>query len=156
MADSNGGVFAFGESPFFGSAADVRLQGSIVGMAPSLVPEVNPRDFTIAGDVPTALLPGTTAAVDLRITNPNSTPITVISNAISVTTSRDGCSPSNFMQVQDLARPVTVPAGTTATLSQLGLPRPEWPAIGMLDTATSQDACKNAVLALHYRGVAVG
>ena len=156
MADSNGGVFALGDTAFFGSAFGADLKGGIVGMAPSLVPAVNPSVYTIAGDAPAHLMPGSSGAIDLQITNPNSAPITIVSNSITVTTSVGGCGPANFSEVRSLARPVTVAAGSTMTLSELGLARQYWPAISMLETATNQDACKQATLTLHYRGEAVG
>jgi hypothetical protein len=42
------------------------------------------------------------------------------------------------------------------TLSQAGVPPADWPTIAMLDTASDQDGCAGAVLALHYQGEAVG
>jgi len=156
MSDSDGGVFTFGDAPFFGSAGGIHLKGPIVAMAPSNAPAVPPQDYAIAGDVPQTLLPGTTASIDLRITNPNPVPITVVSNTTTFTTSTGSCSPSNFASPHDLRVPVTVPAGSSVTLSEAGVPRADWPTVTMVDTASDQDPCAGALVGLHYRGEAIG
>jgi hypothetical protein len=156
VADSNGGLFAFGDAVYFGSAGGMALRDPVVGMAISLTPAVNPQDYSIAGDSSVPLLPGTNSGVDLQIINPNPMPITVVSDSTTVTTSSGSCTPSNFAMVQELHVPVTVPAGTSATLSSLGIPPDDWPTVGMLDTGSDQDACQGVRLTLHYQGEAIG
>lgn len=156
LAALDGGVFAFGDAAFFGSAGGIRMRGPVVGMAPSTAPAFSPQDYTLTGDVSGSLLPGSTGAVDLRITNPNPVPITVVSDTTTITTSRGSCPPSNFASLQDLRVPVVVPAGSSVTLSQAGVPPADWPTVTMVDTPSDQDACAGAVLTLHYRGEAIG
>jgi hypothetical protein len=43
-----------------------------------------------------------------------------------------------------------LPAGTTRTLSDLGVPAAELPAVRMLNTSENQDGCKNATLRYTY------
>jgi hypothetical protein len=155
LTASDGGVFAFGDAPFFGSAGALLLRRPIVGITPSITPEINPLDYTIAGDASGVLLPGTSSQIDLRITNPNDIPLTVVSNTTTVTTSQSACDPSNFTVAQGFSQPVMIPARTSTTLSQLGIPGRQWPTIGMLDTHLNQDVCMGATLTLHYSGVAV-
>jgi hypothetical protein len=156
MSDSNGGVFAFGDAAFFGSAGGTQLNGPIVAMAPSAAPTIAPQDYAVTGDAPGCLLPGTSAAIALRITNPNPVAITVVSDTTTVTTSSGSCPPSNFWSPQDLHVPVVVPAGASVTLAQAGVPRADWPTVAMRETAADQDACAGIPLALHYRGEAIG
>jgi hypothetical protein len=155
-ADSNGGVFTFGDAVYFGSAGGIALRQPVVGMATTFTPAINSQDFGITGNTTVPLLPGTTSSVDLQFTNPNPAPITVVSEATTVTTSSGACTPSNFAIAQDLHIPVTVPAGSTVTLSSLGIPPDDWPAVGMLDTGSNQDSCQGVQLTLHYQGQAIG
>jgi hypothetical protein len=155
MTSSDGGVFAFGNAPFFGSAATVALVRPVVGMATTSGSLVNPRSYTLAGDATSVVIPGTSAAVDLRITNPNPVPITVIATTITITTPSGACGPGNFRVTNGPTHPVTVAAGSTATLSELGVPESDWPTVTMVDTGIDQDACQNAQLTLHYQGEAV-
>jgi len=156
LAASDGGVFAFGDAAFFGSAGSLTLKGPIVGMAPARAPAVDPQDFTIAGDGPTALRPGTSTAIDLRLTNPNPVAITVVSSTTTITPPGPSCTAANFTVVRELHVPVTVPPGAPETLAQLGVAPPDWPTIAMVETGSDQDACAGRTVALHYRGEAVG
>ena len=51
---------------------------------------------------------------------------------------------------------VTVPAGASATLSELGVAPVDRPMVTMVDTGADQDACQNVRLTLHYQGEAIG
>ena len=155
MTSSDGGVFAFGSAPFFGSAATVALVRPVVGMATTSGPLVNPRDYTLAGNATSVITPGTSADVDLRITNPNPVPITVIATTTTVTTPGGGCGPGNFRITNGPTHPVTVAAGSTTSLSQLGVAESDWPTVTMVDTGANQDVCQHAQLTLHYQGEAV-
>ena len=156
VADSVGGVLALGAAASFGSAAGTRLAQPIVGMAPSRTPAVDPQDYALDGDARTALLPGTSSPIDLRITNPNPVAITVVSNSTTVTTRTGACDPSNFAMVHELGTPVEVPPRSTRTLSQLGVPQDDWPTVAMIETTSDQDACQDLQITLHYQGEAIG
>jgi hypothetical protein len=45
---------------------------------------------------------------------------------------------------------LTVPAGATAGLESLRVPRRQWPQIGMRNRPVSQDGCRGAQLTLGY------
>jgi hypothetical protein len=156
MASSNGGVYAFGDAPFFGSATDLALSRPIVGLAATDGPTVNPQDYTLAGNTVASLEPGSSATIDLRVTNPNPEPITLISTTTTVTTPNVACGVSNFTVSQGLTRPVIVPARTSATLAQLGVAPAAWPTVAMVETGRDQDACQSVQLTLHYQGEAIG
>ena len=156
VADSAGGVLALGAAASFGSAAGTRLARPVVGMASSRTPAVDPQDYALDGDARTALLPGTSSPIDLRISNPNPVAITVVSNSTTVTTPTGACDPSDFAMVHELGTPVEVPPRSTRTLSQLGVPQGDWPTVTMIGTASDQDACQGLPLTLHFQGEAVG
>jgi hypothetical protein len=52
--------------------------------------------------------------------------------------------------------PLTVPGSGTASLSTLGVASSAQPKVTMLNTATNQDGCKGATLALAYSGSGQG
>jgi hypothetical protein len=116
-------------------------------------------NFTVGGDLTSPLYPGTSQPLDLTFTNPNSSAITIASNGISssniaISTSKAGCSASNFAVLQGLTASVTIPAHATAeSLHDLGVPQANWPIITMLETNTNQDACQGATLTFIYSGI---
>lgn len=116
-------------------------------------------DFSIAGSpLPGALLyPGAAPVpVNLVITNPNASPITVESVTVSVTgTSAGGCSPASFSVAQQLAATPTVPASSTRSLQDLGVPQSAWPQLQMTSSG-DQNACQNATVNLSFTGTATG
>jgi len=156
MVSTDGAVLTFGSAPFFGSAAGLALVRPIVGMASSAGSTVNPQDYSMSGDAPTALTPGTSVTIDLRVSNPNSAPITLVSTITTVTTSDPLCGPANFTVTQRPTHAVTVPAGASATLSELGVAPVDRPVVTMVDTGANQDACQDVRLTLHYQGEAIG
>src|SRR5665213_2378781 len=156
MVTTDGAVLTFGSALFFGSAAGLALVRPIVGMASSAGSTVNPQDYSMSGDAPTALTPGTSVTIDLRVSNPNSAPITLVSTITTVTTSDPLCGPANFTVTQRPTHAVTVPAGASATLSELGVAPVDRPVVTMVDTGANQDACQDVRLTLHYEGEAIG
>jgi hypothetical protein len=119
---------------------------------------INSANFTISGNVP-ALYPGTSQKVNLVFTNPNPSPITVATGAVTTTisTTQAGCSASaNFAVTQGLTASVTVPASSTKSLSDLGIAQANWPVVAMVETHTNQDACEGAPLTFTYSGSATG
>lgn len=115
--------------------------------------------FTIAGSpLPGSLLyPGAPAVViNLVFTNPNASPITVQSVNVSVSgTSAAGCTVGNFTVSQGLTATPTIPANTTKSLQDLGVPQTAWPKLQMI-SAGNQDACQSATVDLAYSGAATG
>jgi hypothetical protein len=127
--------------------------------APAHFSLINSANFSISGDITPLLYPGTSQKLDLGFTNPNPSPITIASGAVSITisTTQAGCSPSaNFAVTHRLTARVTVPASSTKSLSDLDIPDGKWPVIGMVETHTNQDSCEGAPLTLHYSGSATG
>jgi len=112
--------------------------------------------FRIAGDAIGSVYPGgSSVPIDLAVTNTGSSAITVTSVAVKIGgTSNAGCDTSNFSIASQLAASVSVPAGSTVSLSQAGVPSIQWPQIAMLDTAANQDACRGAAIDLAYTGTA--
>lgn len=118
------------------------------------------KNFTVGGNLTTPLYPGIGEPLNLTFTNPNSSPITIASGAISsanitITTSKAGCAASNFAVVRGLTASVAIPADqlTAESLSALGVAQSNWPVIKMIDTNTNQDACQGAALTLTYSGI---
>lgn len=116
--------------------------------------------FTVGGDLPAPLYPGTSEPLDLTFTNPTSAPIFIVSGAVSsrnitIISNKAGCGGSNFAVTQGLTASATVPARqlTPVSLSALGIPQAGWPVITMIDTHTNQDACEGAQLTLAYAGI---
>jgi hypothetical protein len=143
--NSTGSYRVSAKTPGVGSSAEFSLTNSAA--------------FSISGNTIPPLYPGASQRLDLSFTNPNSSTITIASGGVSITitTSRVGCLPTvNFAVTKGLTSTVVVPAGSTKSLGQLGVPPFRWPVIKMIETNTNQDACEGAPLTLHYSGEATG
>ena len=119
----------------------------------------NGAGFTISANLAAPLYPGTSQELDLVFTNPNSSPINIAANAVSITVStvKTGCKASvNFAVAQSLTAAVTIPAHQARSLSQLGVSLGDWPVIAMIGTHSSQDVCQGAPLTLRYSAGATG
>jgi len=115
--------------------------------------------FTIAGNATTTLYPGVASPINLVFTNPNSVPITVTTVTASITGTSDNTNcpaGTNFAIGQQLSPSavVVVPANSTKSLSDLGVPQAQWPTIAMVETHTNQNACANKSVSLNYTGSA--
>ena len=123
-----------------------------------VVPQTYPT-FPISGQPDRTLTPGgERAAIDLALTNPHGAAMTVTGLGVSVaSTNASGCGVQNYA-IDDYTGPfpLTVPAHSTRTLSQLGVPRSQWPAARMLNLPANQDACKGATVRLAYTGAGNG
>jgi hypothetical protein len=124
--------------------------------SPSSPPPSPAATFAISGDLPTLLSPGTSGTLPLTISNPNDFDMRVTDLVVSVRagTSHAGCDgQANLAVVQSNAATgavaVVVPARGSVTLPVQGATAPE---IVMLNLPSSQDACKDAVFTLDYRG----
>jgi hypothetical protein len=113
--------------------------------------------FTIAGDLPDKFYPGTSVALNLSLTNPQSFDLKVSSLTVSVanSTSSAGCTGSQNFSVTQFSGsyPLTLHPGNTS-LSSLVSDNSKWPHVRMLDLPSNQDACKNATFTLNYTGAA--
>lgn len=118
--------------------------------------------FTIGGNTSRPFYPGTSEALDLRISNPFKFPIKVIKVSVSVepVPTKDGkpdpaCpGMANLLVTKHLGTVVTVPARSTNLLSELEVPQQDWPQLTMPDLPVNQDACEGAVFTLDYWGTA--
>lgn len=113
--------------------------------------------FRINGSARDAFYPGMSHPVDVVFSNPNRVPLLVRDVRVSVdpATSRPGCQGSSVLRVvHGLLRAVMVPAGSTRSLSQLGVPSADWPWLAMPDLGADEDQCQGATFTLHYTGSA--
>ncbi|WP_285248485.1 hypothetical protein [Pseudarthrobacter sp. efr-133-R2A-89] len=130
-----------------------------------LVLDSTVKQFTLSGNVPGTLSPGTSAALDLQINNPNNKSVSLsnLSVAIAgVTRSADAtaknlaCTAADFALTQYSGPyPLVAPTGSSS-LSGLRLAQSAWPRVGMLDSSRNQDGCKGATLQLTYSGSGQG
>jgi len=118
--------------------------------------------FAITGNFPGPLEPGAPRAIDLQITNPNASPLVVTQLTASVravsapqATASLPCTLSDF-SVREFSGhlPLTVPASSTRSLAELGIPAAQWPQISLIDLSTNQNGCEAASLTLAYAGLA--
>jgi hypothetical protein len=120
-----------------------------------------PASFSISGDVAEPFFPGGSASLDLEISNPLETDLSVSElvvevDAVDAPNATDDlpCTVDDFAVEQlSLQDEVVVAAGTTAALTELGVPAEDLPRVLMLDTESNQDGCKGASLALAYSAV---
>jgi len=114
--------------------------------------------FSIEGDLPGRLSPGSGGAIPLRIGNPHPYPITVsgVQVTIDAGSSREGCDGRVDLGLRQSnsaggAIGLLVPANATVTLPAQGVTAP---LLWMRDRPVNQDACKGARFAVRYGGVA--
>ncbi|MDQ0145944.1 COG1470 family protein [Pseudarthrobacter niigatensis] len=123
------------------------------------------KQFGISGNVPGTLSPGTSAGLNLQISNPINKPLSLTNLSVAVAgVSRSPaavaanlpCTPADFTVTQYSGPyPLTVPAAG-GSLQGLNVVQTAWPRVGMLDTSTNQDGCKGATLQLSYSGSGQG
>ena len=124
--------------------------------AVTLVVQKN-KGFQISGNLGASLAPGLKRPLNLSLTNPENWDIKVTNVVVSVeeATSKAGCSGTqNFKitQVPASRYPITLPAGQTRTLTQLGVSDSQKPQVEMLNRPVNQDVCKGASIVLAYSG----
>jgi hypothetical protein len=114
--------------------------------------------FSLRGDAAGLLEPGTSQPINVEVTNPNSSPLTIDGLTVAVTgvaaphaTASLPCTESDFaVQQYAGAAPLTVPASTTRSLAELGVPIADWPHVAIVDLPVDQDGCQGASLSLTY------
>lgn len=99
---------------------------------------------------------GPAVSVDLTIDNPNPSPITIVSVTMSVKGSSTSACTASIRISQQLQAKLKVAGGTTASLSELGIPKSAWPQLRMADNGANQDGCEGATIALAFSGTATG
>jgi hypothetical protein len=117
--------------------------------------------FSISGDLAEPFFPGGSAPLNLSISNPLDTDLVVSELLVEVdavdapnATETRPCGVDDFAVEQMSGRDVLiVPAGSTTSLAELGVPSDDWPQVLMLDTESNQDGCKGASFALAYSAV---
>lgn len=135
----------------------VVLRLDVVNAQTSHVPSAQAPDFSLTGNVAVPLEPGSPQPIDVVISNPNDLPLIITSLGVDVqaitapqATPSLPCTPSDFA-VQPYAGPtLTVPASSSRSLSELGVPSSQWPEVGIVDRPTNQDGCQGASLSLAY------
>jgi hypothetical protein len=135
-----------------GDATSTTAPPTSATTTPTTAPPSTGLSPSVSGDLTSLLYPGVSQVLDLVFTNPNPVPVTVAANGvrIDISTNRGGCPAANFRVNRGLTSTVTIPANSTKSLSQLGVPTADWPVIAMLDTHSNQDACEGATLTLAY------
>ena len=118
--------------------------------------------FSIGGNAPNLFYPGTSEPLNLVITNPFNFDIKVLTVTVTVepVPAKDGVpdpacpATTNLLVTRPLVSTLTVPARSTKSLSDLGVPQAQWPVLTMPDLSTNQDACEGATFTLRYSGSA--
>jgi hypothetical protein len=141
---------------------------SVVGTAPgnasytSIQLVVQPsQPFAISGNLTSPLAPGLAPQpLNLTLRNPNPVTVNVSSLTVAVagTSAGTSCDASNFTVKQYTGNyPLTLAAGQSATLAQLGVTAAQQPQVQFLDKPTvNQDRCKGVAVNLSYSGTASG
>jgi hypothetical protein len=119
------------------------------------------KGLTVNGRIGMPLAPASTAPIELVLTNSGDVPLIITGLTVQVAriTAKNGaeadCDPRQFV-----IRPFSggygfsLAAATTSSLAELGFPAARWPHVTMLDPATNQDGCKNAVIRFLVSGTA--
>jgi hypothetical protein len=112
--------------------------------------------FTISGNLPGLLYPGAGSLLPLTVSNPYDFDLRVSLLRVNVLSgsSQPGCDGRANLQVTQSntaggSVSVIVPATGSVTLPAQGATAP---LVAMLDLATNQDACKNAVFTFSFSG----
>jgi hypothetical protein len=120
-------------------------------------PVVGGQPFTLSGGYTGLLYPGKTAALTLRVANPNGEAIVVESIVVTIQpgSTKPGCDGPANLQITpsnvSAANPLTVPANGSVTLPASG-GAVSAPQVTMKNLATNQDACKGATFSFAYSG----
>jgi hypothetical protein len=117
--------------------------------------------FSISGDLAEPFYPGGSAPLDLEISNPLDTDLIVSDLLVEVdaveapnATADLICGVGDFAVAQlSTSGDLVVAAGSTISLTDLGVPIEDLPQVLMLDTESNQDGCKGASFTLAYSAV---
>jgi len=110
--------------------------------------------FTIAGDAAGLLYPGAPfTALALTITNPNTVPIYVTGITVTVGGGSNAC-PATSLEVQQSPASTTNALRVPARATNWPVPAAFEPKVRLVESGTSQDACRNRTFTLGYSGSA--
>ena len=181
----SGATAAFSPNPTSGSSASLQVvtpdtmkdgnysvtvtaSGSGIPTASATVQfvlQTTGKPFSIAGSV-AGLSPGVSVPLNLALTNQNKKQISIsnltvtiesVTRTASAVASGRPCGTADYSVVQYSGPyPLTVAGLATATLSGLGVSPAAQPQLKMINTASNQDGCKGATLALRYTGSGQG
>jgi hypothetical protein len=131
--------------------------------------QINGQPFTMSWTAPQLFYPGTSQAANVTISNPDPKAITIPKTgdpgglAITVTSSNPANCPSgNFGVTRGLLVSVTIPANTSETFSQAGVPSADWPVIAMFDGSgganshSNQNGCQGVGITVSFSAMGSG
>lgn len=121
-----------------------------------------PANFTIAGDLSSALEPGLTVPLDLALTNPGDVDLLISGLEVSVgsidaplASATYPCTAEDFEVAQFSGTyGFVLGSATTSSLSQLGFPPEQMPQVTMPDRPLNQNGCKGASIHFDFTGTA--
>lgn len=121
--------------------------------------------FTISGGPTGLLAPGNVVPINLQLTNPGNSSLSVTGLTVSIAgvtrtaqavANNLPCNPSDYLIAQfSGSYPLSTPPGNSSLLGN-GIPANQWPQIKMLNSSLNQDGCKGATLQLSYSGTGQG
>ncbi|MCU1464922.1 MAG: exported protein of unknown function [Actinomycetia bacterium] len=124
----------------------------------------NSASFAVSGNPATPFSPGLSQTLNLLVTNPNPSAMTIPIGGIGLTIDTGntlcpafgGIAPNFTFTSVGIA--VNVPANTTTSVSltSLGVAANKLPVLKMNNTSVNQDACKHITLTLHYTSTGSG
>jgi hypothetical protein len=155
-------VLQMGNSTPTGTST-VTVSGTSTGNSSSITIQLavqQAQPLAISGTVISPLAPGVAAQpIDLALRNPNPNVVSVTALGVTVsgTSAGSACDASNFAVTQYRGTyPLTLAAGQTLSLSQLGVPAAQQPQVQFLNKPVNQDRCKGVTVYLSYSGSAGG
>jgi hypothetical protein len=125
-------------------------------LPPGAIGRVNGK-LTVRGDAVRPLTPGgPPVPINLVFSNAGRVDLTVTGVRVTVThTTGHGCRVQWFSVLRTHGSHVSVPAGKTLSLAQLGAPRASWPRLTMTNSGSNQNACRGATVGLRYVATAI-
>jgi hypothetical protein len=119
------------------------------------------RVLELSGSTSSLMAPGSSAPLNLRLTNSTSYALSVTRLTVSIhavdaprSDADHPCTSDDFVLRQaPRGLIVSVAGSASSTLLELGTSEAEWPRVGMVNTSSNQDGCKGASVALGYRAL---
>ncbi|MCU0314395.1 MAG: hypothetical protein MUC84_10090 [Solirubrobacteraceae bacterium] len=129
--------------------------------APAPAPTGDGPRLLVGGNLRVALGPGITEPVDVKLGNPFGEPLDVTGIGLEITdinapnsSTALPCDLRDFQVAPSSGAPVRLPPMSVRSLEEIGIPRPQWPSIAMLNRPVNQNGCKGAAVTFRYRAEA--